>query len=292
MTDATPTIRCVRCGIPLPSGDRCERCAASANGDVPEPRDSVLRFVEGFSAPFRALRLLLEPGSGLIRYFVLPFLVSVGLMVVLLIAGWWGFFGLLDHLFGENDSAAEAVGRGLAVVGFTIVFFIFAYYFFHVLGLLVVGPFLEPLSRRVEANVLGARDPDRQAEGIFREAVWSVSQAVGLIIIMVSAGVLSILLNLCVPVGGQVLSVLVMAFAFALEYLDFSLARKRYGLGEKMGFLFRNKAAALGLGLGIWLLLLIPGGVLIVIPVSAMGATLVFLDTPWMTSGEFAPPSE
>ena len=42
----------------------------------------------------------------------------------------------------------------------------------------------------------------------------------------------------------------------------------------------------------ISLLFLIPGGVLIVIPISAMGATLVFLDTPWMTAGENAPPSE
>jgi CysZ protein len=76
------------------------------------------------------------------------------------------------------------------------------------------------------------------------------------------------------PVGAP-LGILVAVFLSGLDFLDVPLSARGMPLRKKLGIIGRNKSLALGFGAASYLVLLIPGVNLLLLPVGVIGATLL-----------------
>lgn len=276
MSQPTATIlRCERCGDLIDIGSRCARCRGSKTGDLPGPRVFVARFIQGLSYPILALSLLRS--RAVRRFVLLPVLINALLFAALLVGGIIAY----PHLFDAFVTSAEGFWADLLqwlifpfVLSALLVIFFFT---FVLVGTVVAGPFLEPISRRVETEVLGAPAADED-RGIVRETIYSVTQAGGMLLLGLASLLIILPLTICFPFAAP-FAFLLASWVAAVEYLDSSLARKRYPLRGKLGFVLRNKAITLGFGVSIQALLLVPGLNLLVLPLGAVAGTILYLDT-------------
>jgi CysZ protein len=87
-----------------------------------------------------------------------------------------------------------------------------------------------------------------------------------------------VLLNLVPVVGSAAASAVgtvVSTFFLTLEYADFAMARRGYGLTDRLRLLRRHLPTTLGFGLGTALLLYVPVLNLLGMPVAVVGGTVV-----------------
>ena len=274
-------LRCHRCGRIVTVEGVCERCGDSESGEVPVPGVFTTRFVQGLFCPVRALRYLYSP-PGLGRYFTLPFVINVILFVVLLAAAVWAYDPLYDQFVSSTSTGFWApFVRWAIFFVYLVAFILVSIFVFNIVGTAIAAPFLDPLSHRVEVAALGSVDGGETGRGIIRGLLFSAGQAIGMLFLSLSGLMLALALSFCVPLAGLPIALVLTSFITALEYLDVPLARKEYRLGEKLRFLWMNKASALGFGLTMQALLLVPLVNFLVLPAGAAGATTMFLDSPW-----------
>ncbi|MCZ6690694.1 MAG: EI24 domain-containing protein [Planctomycetota bacterium] len=281
MGSADGLLRCHRCGRVVTVDGACERCGDSERGEVPLPGVFTTRFARGLLCPVRALRYLYSP-PGLGRYFTLPFVINVILFVVLLVGAVWAYDPLYDQFVSSTSTGFWApFVRWAIFFVYLVAFTLVSIFLFNVVGTAIAAPFLDPLSHRVEVAVLGDVEGGEIGRGLIGELLFSVGQAIGMLFLSFSGLMLALALSFCLPVAGVPIALVLTSFITALGYLDVPLARKRYRLGEKLRFLWMNKASALGFGLTMQALLLVPLVNLLVLPAGAAGATTMFLDSPW-----------
>ena len=275
MTTSKDHLRCARCGDLLDRGDRCPRCLASKAGDLPAPRVFPARFIHGMSYPFLALALL---RAGPVRRFILfPAVINAVLFLLIFIAAIVAYPYLYDQFITSEESFWQGLLQWFLFLVYFAAMLVVFFFTFAVVGTVVAGPFLEPISRRVETEILGTTTEGR-GRGALGETIYSLSQAAGMI--LVGIGSLLIILPLsCIPLVGAPLALVIASWVVATEYLDASFARKRYPLGEKVRFVLANKASTMGFGMAIQALLFIPILNLFVLPLGAVAATMLYLDT-------------
>ncbi|MCZ6603147.1 MAG: EI24 domain-containing protein [Planctomycetota bacterium] len=281
MGSSDGVLRCPSCGRIVTAHGVCERCGDSESGEVPLPGVFTTRFVQGLICPVRALRYLYSP-PGLGRYFMLPFVINVILFVVLLVGAVWAYDPLYDQFVSSTSTGFWApFVRWAIFFVYLVAFTLVSIFLFNVVGTAIAAPFLDPLSHRVEVAALGDVEGGEIGRGLIGEFLFSAGQAIGMLFLSFSGLMLALALSFCLPVAGVPIALVLTSFITALEYLDVPLARKQYRLGEKLHFLWMNKASALGFGLTMQALLLVPLLNLLVLPAGAAGATTMFLDSPW-----------
>jgi CysZ protein len=278
--------RCDVCAERL-AGDqdaRCPRCAArpdpaalppvAAAYDPSRRWAPLYHFAHGARFFLAAIPYTLRT-SGIKRHIAVPIAVTLLLLVLTVAVIAFGINWLVQssERTGEIARAAQSLFTILIVAGVLVV----AYLAFFPLARLLLAPFADKISERVEELALGARpqSPFALAPAV-GDAAHSVFEALKMLAFQALVMV-PLLLVLFVPVLGQVLVLVVGVFFSGLGALDIAMGRKRMRLGEKLSLAFQNLGLVLGLGTAIYLVVLVPVVNLLAIPIGAVAGTMAFL---------------
>ncbi len=235
----------------------------------------------GLAAPWKALGFVAARPK-LWWLSITPFLINLGLFAL--------FFWLSYTYFEQWVRGLLPLDQGwwwrallyLLVVLLVLLLLMVEVYLFSVVGRIVAAPFLEALTRRVE--ILARPDAPSPPQMGFWRSVWRVVvQESKRVLIYLVLMALLLLLNL-VPVVGSLLYAglawLVTSFFLASEFLDYPLERRGYSLGAKLGYTRRLGLTGLAFGAAVFVLGMVPVLNLALLPLAAVGGTLLFLERP------------
>jgi CysZ protein len=233
--------------------------------------------VRGFFYPYRGLRFLFAHPR-LLGYVAVPVAVNTLLYTALVWFAGSRFGRWVEALLPPGDAWYwSALSYALWLV-FALVLSLIVVFTFTLVGNLLLEPFNDLLSEKVERAYTGKRleapfrlgvfwaDAGRSfTAGLRRRALYGP----GFVVLSVGSFFLPPLM--------AVLTVYV-AFFLGWEYLDYPMDRWRFAFALKRKTAWRNLTAFLGFGAGAYLLLLIPLLNFLAIPVCVAGATLLFCD--------------
>ena len=149
----------------------------------------------------------------------------------------------------------------------------------------VSSPFLDALSRRVEAVVAGRVEEvsDPGLFGAVREGGRAMSEELRRVLFFALVQGTLLLLGLLVP-GGQLIApplvIAVTLLFLPLDYASYTLDRRHLRFREKRRWVFGHRPAMLGFGAGAFLTLLVPGLNFLALPGLVISGTLLALRYP------------
>ncbi|QQR91830.1 MAG: EI24 domain-containing protein [Myxococcales bacterium] len=244
----------------------------------------MLGFFAGFKAVFRGADWVYRKRLRLARIWVFPIAITFVCFAAVFVSSVFFSDDLLALFWSDAGSSSWwknivhtllrwVIGIALAVGGVVLVYFT---------STIVAAPFNDVLSERIEKEASGANiEPLSWMElghDILRTVSMELVRFLVYLLIMVPLFVLSLL----VPGVGQVayaaVGFLFTAFYFALDYMDWPMARAKMTMSERFSLIFRYPGTALGFGTGVWLLLFIPIVNLFFMPAAVAGGTLLFLE--------------
>lgn len=199
------------------------------------------------------------------RYLLLPFLLSVGLAIVTMIAArrYW------SQELASMTSGSPLLGGfflGVMTVVGGVVLFLIA-------QPLLLAVFSDTLSERVERIVKGTSPTVPFLASAGRALVHGLLKLVlyGLALVVALA---------LTPAGGigPIVGLALAALFLAYDGFDYPLARRGASFGAKWAFLASNPGLTVGYGIGATVLYLIPFAVFVASPFAAVGATLAYID--------------
>ena len=288
MTDpwAKGAARCAVCGTRRPDADPdCPRCDGAAQNAWLENvrrggrKRATTEFAHGFGGPMRGLGFLGRNLRPLLPYVALPVAINVILFALIIVGGVWWVHGSIHGILGSEAWWAGTL-EWLIQILLWAVMLVVSFFIFTLVGTVVAAPFSELLSEKVEALAMGKpHDDPFSLRQLVRDVLIPMFEAAKLVLLQLVI-LAMVMVFWFVPVVGQIPLLLVLAFFAGLDFLDPVLERKRYRTGEKVGFLWRHKALCLGFGSACYVLLLVPFIQLLILPVSVIGATLMYLGVP------------
>jgi len=230
----------------------------------------------GFGFAFRGFSYLMRH-SDLWPTALLPILINVLVFAGGLTAYVYFFPRILDVFVNYPEVWWQWVVYVLAIILLVAVAAVVVVFGFTLLGCLVAGPFLDMLSERVEKKE-GRPDTRTNLRQFFGDTWSTVTFTVLVLLLFVSTQLLLLLLWFVPVVGGilyAVLSPLTGGFLLALEFFNLPLTRRRTGTRDQINFAWRYKSHAVGFGLAVFLTTLVPLLNFLLLPVAAIGATLL-----------------
>lgn len=250
--------------------------------------------LRGASYPLRGLAFLLRHRS-LWKLALLPLLINLAV-----VAGVGAvLFSQLDEVHARltSDVVLDAPGAwyqwpwyavkwlGLRLAGLLLVVVSAAllYVLFLLLGAIVAAPFNDKLSERVELLVTGRKSPEEpfSVVGILREGGRTVLDEARKAGLFVALAIAALALNLLPGIGTllyPVVSGTLTVFFLSLEFVDFSMSRRKLRFRAKREALMRHKRAVFGFGATMFAALAVPVTNLLILPIGAVGGTLLYLE--------------
>lgn len=241
------------------------------------------RFMRGFRAPFGALRTLRDH-SELWVWVGVPILLTA----VMMGGATWTAFAVAprvtDTLWpvgSERLTAGHLLARDTLWAFFLVATWVVMTVVAWFTGLILASPFYDRLSEGVERlhDATPAR-PTTSTAQIVGDIAVGIAHSLGNFALYMALGCPLACVQ-AIPFIGELLGViggtLMSSWLVAIEVLDFSLARRRYGWWQKLRWLWTHRATMLGLGFASWILLLIPLGGFIATPVAVIAATELFI---------------
>jgi len=239
------------------------------------------RFVTGFRTPFASFGFAVR-NPRLLRYIVIPFLIN---LLVFTFVAWLG----LDFF---ADTVASRLPQEDAWYWVTLYYFLWViafaftavavFFTFTVVGNLIASPFNELLSERTEELITATSSEENFSLVAFsRDAVKSLLDEVKKLAVFVAIMLVILLFNLIPGFGSVIYAVLatsVTLYFLSVEYLSFTMTRKRLGFREQRQFIAHRKRLMLGFSCGVLLLLAIPLMQLLCIPMAVIGATRIWCE--------------
>jgi len=274
--------------------------ADKARGVVGAPVRAGFGFWDGLRYPFRGLRFVYVEHRGLARYWLVPLLLTAGALVAVIYGSVELHGPLTDAMWATPTG--EGIGPGAlrvlhAILSFVVGILLAAVGFVVVVALTTVfaAPFNDALSEEVERLRTGRPGPPFRLGALLRDIGRTVTlELVKLALYVAVMGPLFVL-SLAVPGVGpiaySVFSFLFTAMYFALDYIDWPVARRGLGLRYRRELLARRRATFLGFGTGVWLFLFIPLLNLFFMPAAVAGGTLLYLDLEGPAGVNEAPPT-
>lgn len=222
-------------------------------------------FFRGLVAPFRGV--VFVGRERLWHLVVLPVCLNLALAAgaVWAAAAYW-----------RQELADRAVGSpALATLLLVVATGLGAIILFIVVQPLLGAVFNDFLAERVEQKVLGhsVKAP------IFRSALRAVGHAVLKLVLYIFAFVVGLGLSAVTAGLGGAVGIGLGALFLAYDGFDYPLSRRSAGFGAKWRYLLLHPAQTIGYGLGATLFYLIPLALVVAPPMTAVGATLAFLET-------------
>ena len=237
--------------------------------------------IAGLVAPLKALGFVISHPR-LWWLTITPFLINLGLFAL--------FFWLTYTRFDAWVRSLLPVGEGwwwqlllyLLIVLVVLLLLIVEVYLFAVLGRIVAAPFLELLTQKVET--LARPEAGKPPEIGLLKSIWRVALQESKRVLIYLAVMLPLLLLNFIPGLGNLLYAalawLVTSFFLAGEFLDYPLERRGFSLGEKMRYTRSLGITGIGFGAAVFIMGLVPILNLALLPLAAVGGTLLFLDRP------------
>ena len=152
-------------------------------------------------------------------------------------------------------------------------------YTFVAVTLLVGDPFYERIWRAVETSLGDA--PVEPERGLVRSILRSVADGLRLVGLAVGAALMLLLFGF-IPGLGQIVTIVLGAlfggWILALELTGFAFDARGFTLTQRTRMLRARRARSLGFGVLTYLLFLIPGAAVIVMPAAVAGAALLSRD--------------
>ncbi len=172
----------------------------------------------------------------------------------------WGVFGAV-MLFGAYIVLVALNGVLLMLVGQA-----------------VASPFLDMLSEQTENILLSKKSPEFNFAQAMRGVVMAVADLFwGLTLLAIVSIPVWILGFWIAPVAG-VITFCFTALLNAQEFVTLPLAREFVGYRKRFGLIWRNRWHALGFGTSTMMVLMVPGLNLVLLPIAAVGGTLLYVD--------------
>jgi uncharacterized protein involved in cysteine biosynthesis len=221
-------------------------------------------FFRGFVAPFRGVVFINR--ERMWHLVIVPVLLNVALAVG---AAW------AAARYWRQELEGKAIGSpALASVLFVVATALGAVVLFVVLQPLLGAVFNDFLSERVERRVAGhsshapflASTARALGHGILKLILYGVAFVIGLALGAVTAGI------------GSAVGIGLGALFLAYDGFDYPLSRRSVGFLAKWRYLALHPAQTIGYGLGATVFYLIPLALIVAPPLTAVGATLVYLD--------------
>ena len=252
------------------------------------PRNFIAQFFRGVMYPFAALGFLKRN-----RLWGMA-AAAVGINILLLGGLVWGGYSFLvpylDSLIVAMVAwAGESSFLGGLVTVLTWVLWIVAMPALVVLNFLVLilvgqavaSPFLDQLSEQVETRVLGLEPEPFSAGRTIRGVSIAVGDLVWGVTLLVVVNVPLLLLGV-IPVFGTVVAG-ILSFSFsalllAHEFMGLPLTRQLVSYRQRWSHLWKHKWLGLGMGTSVMAMLAIPGLNLVLLPLAAVGGTLMYCD--------------
>ncbi len=233
-------------------------------------------FFRGFWAPFRGAAFISK--HRLWGYVALPVVLNVVLAVMTTTVG----VRLVRHRLGADWVASSPV---TAWVVLAVLSALVGLLLFILLQPIVGAPFIDALTEKVEAIVLG-----RAPRVGLVAAAWEAIRH-GLLKFLLYGVALAIALALSAVSGvGGIVGFAVYALFLAYDAFEYPMARRRISFGGKWRYIALHPAQTLGYCLGASLLYAIPLAIVVAPSFGAVGATLAYLIT--MPPSSPSPPTE
>ncbi len=277
----TELLRCTVCAERIPPGhSRCVRCTAQpapanlgrrfAAYEPLRPRSPIYHFLWGIRYFVAALPYVLRT-PGIKRYVAAPIGITILLLTFLIAATVTSVMWLLGP---TGDGTVASVTRAIWEIVLVGLLLVAAYLLFFPLARVLLAPFADKISERVETLALGERPASQfQLPTAAADATRSLVEALKMLGLQAAVS----LPLLLVPVAGPPLALAAGVFFNGLGAMDIAFGRKKMRLREKLRFAWRHLGFVLGLGTAIYAVMLVPVVDLLAIPLGAVAATAGFL---------------
>jgi CysZ protein len=211
-------------------------------------------------------------------YAMVPAFLMCVLSIGLLIGGVYGAGWLADLIFGEDRGAWSTVGYWTVTVFLWILAFLLA----ALGGLALAQPLssfaLEAIARIREERMTGRPAPNPP---FIASLLSSVKVAVATLVLGTFVMTLLFAVDLLFPPALVVtvpLKFLVTAWLLAWNFIDYPLGLRQAGLRKRFAWVLRHYEAFTAFGLLWSLLVIVPGVVLLVLPMGVAGATTMVVE--------------
>ena len=249
-------------------------------------KSPVGNFSRGFFSPFRSL-VLLKNKPRLLLYILIPFLINFAVFTGAVYLGLDFFGGTVVEQIPQGDAWYWSILYWFLWVVAVLLTSVLVFFSFTVVGNLVASPFNDLLSERTEQILTGKTNDEPFSLGQFaRDAGKTVLMELRKMWVFVVVMVLILPLNLIPGFGNglyTILAIMLTLFFLSVEYLSFTMVRKRQFFGEQRRFIMGNKFLMLGFACGVMALLAIPFVQFFCIPLAVIGATRIWCDEQSMT---------
>jgi CysZ protein len=234
----------------------------------------------GLWAPVRGLAFI--AGHARLWWLCLtPFLINLGLFVLAFWLTFDYFQGWVQGLLPTGEGWWWQALLYLLMVVAVLLLLIVEVYLFAVVGRVIAAPFLEELTRRVELLARPGQTPPDM--GFWASLVRAATQESKRLALYAAVMLGLLVLNLVPGLGSLaygVLAWLTTCFFLAGEFLDFPLERRGWSLLAKMRYVLGLRLTGLGFGLAVFALGVVPVVNLALLPLAAVGGTLLYLERP------------
>lgn len=242
------------------------------------PRRGLAAFFSGLAAPFRGARLVYYERPGLVRFWIVPLLVTLVALVASIATALSFHDELTTWVWSEpvGDAWGDAILRflhGAFELLVTLVLLLLAIALTLLVSGIVAAPFNARLAEVVDQEVTG-RVPPPFSLG---RALGDVGRAMLIETTFFVVNVLFLVGSLVLPALSPVLGVLgivVGAYYFAISYVEAPQASRGRTLGDRMRFVARHPLAMLGFGTGVGLFVFVPLVNLLFMPAAVAGGVL------------------
>ena len=246
---------------------------------TPISKYSATAFLQGAKLPLEAAAFLSQRPKLWILVMI-PLIINLVIFISLISWGFSEFAQTLEGWLEGNQAWYWTALRWTARIFFWLVILVVVYFIFTPVSLLIAAPFNDFLAERVE-RAFGFQIEDNRffLKALLVEAAYSIYSTAKTLLLFSVVFLMLLPLNF-VPVGG---SIAYAAAAFlwamwcsALEFTSYAADRRHIRFRDRWQLLRHHAAAALGFGLVTVLLLMIPFLNILIVPVSAVGGTMLF----------------
>lgn len=245
------------------------------------PRRGVLGFFAGLKIPFAGARLVYIEHPDLVRFWLIPIVVTIAALVMSVAAVFHYDDTLVSWVWSAPAADGEnwdgwLLGAAHTVFGWIIdlLLLLLALLVTLLVSSLVAAPFNARLAEVIDERLTGTTAPafavGRVLMDLVRTAVIEITFAVLNVVLFVA--------GLAVPVAGPLIFVLGMiawALYFSVAYVDVPLASRGLSLSDRLTFIAKHPMAMLGFGTGVGLFLMVPLINLLFMPAAVAGGVLL-----------------
>jgi len=232
------------------------------------------QFLSGFFAPWRGAKLILD-SKRLMAVAALPALINtvIYLLILWLFGGW---------LFGVATSWASSLSSVFFVLAMIAVLFFFLLLIaidglmIALLARIFAAPFNDPLALATEKH-LGIHTQKDKEGGPVKQVF---STTVDILLEVKKVGILgafAIVVSLLSLIPGvAIVTWPIASFFLSIDFLDYPLARRGYGIKSQFAYHRAHWSASLGFGVSLSLVVPVPILGFFFLPLAVVGGTELF----------------